>query len=91
MSCIPCQAAKALLAKSGNIVEGYSNLIFKDEEIEKMAKARYEVCLACSNKKPLIVINMIQHYVCSKCKSTIKCPLDAKIRAVDEVCPIGNW
>lgn len=87
MSCKACEAAKAVINKSHNIIQGYTNLVFKDEEIEKTAKARYEICLACPNKKPLIVINGVQHYLCIKCT----CPLDAKIRVPDEVCPIGNW
>lgn len=87
MSCIPCQQAKNLLHKTSNIIEGYSNLIITSEEVEILAKKRFEICIKCDNKKPLIVINGIQHYVCSKCS----CPLDAKLRAKDEVCPIGKW
>ena len=87
MSCIPCQAAKALLNQGNNIIQGYTNLVFRNEEVEKVAAARYEVCLACPHKKPLIIINQVQHYICTKCT----CPLDAKVRAPDEVCPIGNW
>lgn len=87
MSCIPCQQAKALINKGHNIIQGYSNLVFKNEEVEKVAKARYDVCLACPNKKPLIVINNVQHYICEICT----CPIDAKVRALDEVCPKGNW
>jgi len=87
MSCLPCQQAKNLLNKSHNIVQGYSNLLFKSEEVEKMAKARYDVCLACPKKQPLIVINGVQHYICTLCT----CPIDAKVRAPDEVCPKGDW
>lgn len=85
--CIPCQAAKALLNRTTNIVEGNYNLLFKNEETEKTAKARYEVCMACPNKKPLIIVGGIQRYICTKCS----CPLDAKVRAPDDVCPVGNW
>lgn len=89
MSCAPCEAAKNALNKSNNILQGYSNLIFKDNEVEKVAKARYDICLNCSPeiRKPLIVVNGIQRYICTKCT----CPLDAKVRAPNEVCPIGNW
>jgi hypothetical protein len=87
MSCIPCQQAKALLNKSYNIIEGYSNLISSTPEIEQMAEARYKVCLSCSNKKPLIIVSQVQHYICEICV----CPIDAKIRATNEVCPKGNW
>lgn len=87
MSCIPCQQAKATLSKGSNIVQGYTNLIFKDEIIEKMALARLEVCTPCKFRKVQVIIAGVEYSTCTKCK----CPLDAKVRAPDEVCPKGDW
>lgn len=87
MSCGPCEQAKNFVNKTSNIIEGWSNLIVTDPEIELIAEARYEVCLSCLDKRELIVINNIQRYLCLICK----CPIDAKIRSRDEACPKGDW
>jgi hypothetical protein len=87
MSCKPCEEARKALKTANNIVQGYSNLIVKDPIIEALANDRMKICMSCENRKDLVTINSVQHYYCAKCN----CPLDAKVRAQNEVCPIGKW
>lgn len=87
MSCLPCQQAKNALIKVGHIVEGYSNLIVKDSEVEHLAKSRANVCEVCPYKVPLVKVAGKQYYNCSKCH----CPLDAAQRSTGYSCPIGKW
>lgn len=87
MSCIPCQQAKNVLKKASNIVEGYTNLIIKDSEVETLAATRKQICLACEFKKPLVKVNNIQYYSCSICS----CPVDSATRSTGYSCPKGKW
>ena len=59
-------------------VNGWSNLIKKDPEIEIIAKERSEICSQCTHKVLM---------TCGLCG----CPLAAKQRAVDGKCPAGLW
>lgn len=85
--CIPCQAATRALKKTSNIIEAYSNLIIKDEEVEKLSKERMKICLSCNNKTVILSIGNNTYYACKFCN----CPIDAKTRSKDEVCPIKLW
>lgn len=87
MSCTTCEQAKKALQKVGNIIEGYTNIIVRDNVIEAIANQRKDICLGCEFKSPLVKIGNIQYYSCSKCH----CPIDAKTRSTGEVCPIGKW
>lgn len=64
------------------IIEGWKNVIFTDEEVEAIAKARLEVCNTCDYKKNLAGLE-----ICNECH----CPLIAKTRSLDSKCPIGKW
>ena len=66
------------LKKGQEILSGFKNLIFKDEEIEKTAEVRMKFCFECPHKKDLR---------CGKCG----CILSAKIRSEKSSCPVGNW
>lgn len=87
MSCIPCQQAAKALKKATNIVEGYANLIVRDNVVEGIANDRKAICLGCPKKRPLVKINNTQYFSCDICR----CPIDAKTRSTGETCPIGKW
>lgn len=90
MSCKSCEQARNLLNRGGNIFEGWSNLLVTNPEVELIAKQRLEICLACPFKVKLIAIAGTQLYACSKCTG-VPCPIDAKVRSLNEVCPKGKW
>lgn len=73
--------------KLGNIYNGYSNIINKSPEVEKLYNERYIICSNCSDKKLIRIVVKTKHYYCNICK----CPLDAKLRSVKEHCPNNKW
>lgn len=86
-NCPPCEKAKLALQKASNIVEGYYNLVIKDNVVEELACKRISICLACEFKVPLVRVNEKWYFSCSKCN----CPIDAKTRSTGERCPLGKW
>lgn len=70
-----CKACKSKLQR---IIDGWSNLIVRDEEIEKMALHRARFCASCTKNK---------FNICVLCG----CPLSAKTRSPDEHCDRGLW
>ena len=66
--------------KLGVIYDGWKNVIWKDEEVEKIAKERAEICSQCDSN----VGN-----VCKECG----CPLHAKCRSMREEnkCDLEKW
>jgi hypothetical protein len=64
------------------IVEGWKNVIIHDDEVEKIASTRKAICDTCPNK--VIQLGM-------ECCSLCHCPLVAKTRSLDSVCPDGKW
>ena len=85
--------------KISNILNGWENFIEKSEVTEVIAKKRASKCNNCSFKKYSKTIKAfvkddlieVEGYVCLKCPSLIKCPLSAKIRSVNETCPLNLW
>lgn len=65
-------------SKLSEIKEGWKNYSFPNEQIEKEAKYKAEVCSQC----PHSVLG-----VCTKCG----CPLAAKTRSPQSVCPENKW
>lgn len=69
----------------------------KSEVTEELAKKRAVHCSDCqfSNEGVLVyfkdTLKEIEGLKCDKCTSIIKCPLSAKIRSINEKCPIGRW
>jgi len=74
---------------------GWKNYIITNINTEEIAIKRAKECSDCSYAylnniiKMMVVdkIHDIEGYYCSKCS----CPLSAKIRSVNEKCPIGKW
>jgi hypothetical protein len=64
--------------KFKEIVNGWTNYIFPNEEVEKEAKRRAEICSECPSN------NM---GVCGECG----CPLFAKTRSETSKCPLNKW
>ena len=73
-----CKTCGSNKGKLQRIIEGWKNYIFRDKEVEKIAKYRALRCATCDFNKMEI---------CTKCN----CPKPMKTRSMDEECPIGRW
>ena len=69
---------KGAAAKLSEIYNGWKNVVFPNENVEKIAKARASICSGC------------EHNVKSRCKKC-GCPLVAKTRSMQSHCPIKKW
>lgn len=100
MSCNDCEKSRlasalntfgntvsSVVNKSVNIIDGWTNVVFTDPEVEVIANSRMEQCNQCDNKHRVVIINNIAYYNCKICK----CPLISKVRSTDEHCPIDKW
>lgn len=65
------------------IAAGWKNLVWPDKEVEKVARERAEICAKC----PLLVSMAGKGICCYKCG----CVIAAKVRSLDESCPVGKW
>jgi len=79
-----------------NIIAGWSNLVFTDPQVEALAIQRAAICAKCPfaeilNGLHTVVVDkkttQVRGLKCGKCG----CPLSAKIRAPQDMCPIGKW
>ena len=72
--------SKTYKEKYDEILDGWTNWLFKNESVEEVAKERAEVCAKC----PSNVNN-----TCKECG----CPLFAKTRSMKETnkCDLGKW
>jgi len=66
------------VAKISEIFNGWKNVVFPNEEVEKVAKKRAAICAQC------------EYNVKSRCKKC-GCPLVAKTRAMQSDCPLKKW
>lgn len=66
------------LKKGKEIYEGFKNLLFRDEEIEKEAEEKLKTCFSCSSRK---------ENKCAKCG----CLIAAKARSPKSECPLKKW
>ena len=64
-----------------NIIEGYSNLVNKDSDIEALAEIRREICNGCERNS-----NSLVPY-CKECG----CVIAAKTRVRETECPLKKW
>ena len=62
------------------IYDGWKNVIWKNEEVEKIAKERATICAKCDSNKG---------HVCTECW----CPLHAKTKSMKETneCALKKW
>lgn len=78
-----------------NIVSGFIHLIRDVPEVELIATQRASICSKCpfaqkTGLYSVIIDNKtksIQGYMCTKCG----CNLSAKVRSIDDRCPIKKW
>lgn len=62
------------------IIEGWKNHL--TGKIPGFSELRYKTCMECEHKTTIV-----GGYICGVCK----CPLKAKTKVADEVCPANNW
>ena len=74
-----CNNCNKILKKSKSIINGYTNLVSPNPEVELLAAKRLEVCNTCKFNKTFGIANI--HY-CSKCF----CVIQAKVRSLEENC-----
>ena len=65
-----------------DVLEGWTNALIKDEEIEIIAEERLKICNECPYKKTVLKVE-----ICSKCH----CPLISKTRSKETKCPLHKW
>jgi len=65
-----------------NIIQGWINVIIPNTRIEAIAKGRLEECIKCPSQELEFGIT-----VCGACG----CPLLAKARSEEDLCPRGRW
>jgi ribosomal protein L37E len=77
-----------------NIIDGWKNYIFPDEETEALAYNRAKICATCPHNKQgdvLVYLNdklqEVQGSYCDLCG----CPLSAKLRSPNETCDEAKW
>ena len=72
------------LKKIKEIVTGWKNVVFNDEEIENLSAVRMKKCNDCPFKQ---FNDFLQTEICGECF----CPLKAKTRSPMSKCPKGKW
>lgn len=78
-----------------NIIQGWKNYLFENEEVEQIAKDRAAICQGCDSAVmgsyeqilPDFSIKEIKGLKCKECG----CPLSTKLRALNEKCDLGKW
>ncbi len=61
------------------IVEGWTNLVWKNSRMEEIAKNRAKICSSCDQLSAL--------GVCKKCS----CPVAPLTRQMRKSCPLNKW
>lgn len=64
------------------VIEGATNLIFKNEKVEEFARKRVAVCLKCPHIQDELGVK-----ICGRCG----CFIATKSRAKEATCPINMW
>lgn len=73
----------------GEVAEGWWNLIFKPEDIEKEAQKRISICNLCEYKDTTDKACKVP--LSNPCCSLCGCPIASKTRSTNSECPIGKW
>lgn len=66
------------MSKLKEILNGWSNVVWPNPKVEKLAMDRALICAECPSNKDNI---------CGECG----CPLIAKTRSEYSTCPLGKW
>jgi hypothetical protein len=82
------------MGQISNILEGWTNFMVKSEVTEHLAGERAKHCSVCPHAKDRMLLSFlndelkeIQGMGCNICG----CPISAKIRSINEKCPLGLW
>lgn len=79
-----------------NIIEGWGNLMFSSPSVEKLALKRAKICADCPSAQfsgayyitaPDNKTKQVRGLKCGECG----CALSAKVRSVEDSCPLGKW
>jgi hypothetical protein len=62
---------------------GWKNVVFPSEKIEKLANERFRICNNCETKS--------KRGFCNKSKGGCGCPLKALLRSEESKCKKGKW
>ena len=71
------------------ILEGVKNKVFKTEDVEQIAKLRYQSCISCKffDKEGKSCAVKGTQPCCADCG----CSLGIKLRSLSSACPKGKW
>lgn len=81
------------MSKITEIVNGWKNVVFKDAEIEKLAKKRALICDECPSASTGKNFDLYKGEVvelkgyCTECG----CPFMAKLRSEETKCDLNKW
>lgn len=77
----------------GQILEGITNNIFKQEDVEAVAQVRMNVCQGCTlyDIEGTGCIAPGTQPCCNKDKGGCGCSLKFKVRSLSSDCPKGKW
>lgn len=79
-----------------NIIAGWSNLMFSSPAVEQLAIKRAKICAECPSAQfsgayyitaPDNKTKEVRGLKCGECG----CALSAKVRSVEDTCPLGKW
>lgn len=79
-----------IIDKVESITEGWKNFVFKNNEVEQVAKERAEICIVCPHRKE-IAIELRNENIGKLACDICDCPLSSKLRSMMESCPDGRW
>lgn len=75
------------MGKAKEIWDGWKNLALKPKHIERLAKARQNICNTCEWNSKFHSSSKRPDVHCTKCGCTIA----AKVRSPESECPIAKW
>ena len=68
------------------IIQGWKNLLFKDEKVENIAVNRLVICNSCPDRS-----NYPQELSLTSTCKLCGCVLKAKARSTNSKCPANKW
>ena len=77
------------LGNMSQIMEGIKNKVFKDEDVEEIAKERWLKCATCEHLDE--IGNQCAIKATKPCCGKCGCSLGLKLRALSSGCPVGKW
>lgn len=80
---------KSVYRDRAKILEGVKNTIFKEEDIEAIAKMRFSICEECESldEEGSKCLSPVTKPCCGECG----CSLAFKTRSLSSSCPLNKW